>query len=511
MRLIYVLLCLLTFDAAHAQNAAIFNGDAVKILKEKLRFKTEKDIISGTIDPTAVATPGDTGSMFLRDNGVAYIKQDDGTTTNWFPLLVGPPVTAAFADYILVADPSIPAGAWQKKNIKKNGLSNSGFENGVIDWVTAGSCTIDTTAQIPLYNSQAHIDCGSSQNGTLTQDTTALTDLSGRLAKFTCKLDVSGSFLDFTMRTRANGSTSKSRQFFIGTAPDRQEVTIIDTIDGTSNGIQLELDNIVLQNSDAYIDDCYIEPLLDLDYELASAGSILTKDEDGESVWSTTISGTLNPVSNWESFTPSISNVTSTGANAEISGKVRTNGDTAEIQLFVNTGSTGSGSAGVVELTLPNSWIIDNTKIARTGFSGRYQINKTGTWYDSSAGPVYKTIYAYAESSTTISFAVEGTAAQLNGSNLGSNDQINITFDIPVVSLSSGTGAAVQNVALLSGRYKKSAAGGVSSGVVTVLDIDEKVHGNLDAHMASGVFTSPKDACYIVSAGAFSSLLLPSN
>ena len=42
-------------------------------------------IESNTVDPTTVATPGDTGSILTNSNGV-YWKSDDGTTTNWIPL-----------------------------------------------------------------------------------------------------------------------------------------------------------------------------------------------------------------------------------------------------------------------------------------------------------------------------------------------------------------------------------------------------------------------------------------
>lgn len=57
-------------------------GDSVKLLRDKLKFKTGRTIESGAVDPTSVATPGDQGSLFTNDTGV-YFKGDDGITTNW--------------------------------------------------------------------------------------------------------------------------------------------------------------------------------------------------------------------------------------------------------------------------------------------------------------------------------------------------------------------------------------------------------------------------------------------
>ena len=138
----FLLLFIISFSV-NAQKAAIFNGDSVKILKEKLKFKTEKTIESGSIDPSAVATPGDNGSLFLRDNGNLYVKQDDGMTTNWLPLSkVGSP-------WPVMAKGSI---------VTSNGSSNGEFTacaNGeILEWdsaETAGVKCGDKTV-VPALN-----------------------------------------------------------------------------------------------------------------------------------------------------------------------------------------------------------------------------------------------------------------------------------------------------------------------------------------------------------------------
>ncbi len=65
--------------------ASIFNGSAVKILKDILRFKTGAQIITGdSDDPTSVAKAGSISDLYLRDGTAeVYIKNDSGTTTNW--------------------------------------------------------------------------------------------------------------------------------------------------------------------------------------------------------------------------------------------------------------------------------------------------------------------------------------------------------------------------------------------------------------------------------------------
>lgn len=67
----------------------IFKGSFVKQLKDSLEFFTArtgsnvKFITNSTIDPTATAVDALAGSMLLDQSGNAYLKMDDGNTTNW--------------------------------------------------------------------------------------------------------------------------------------------------------------------------------------------------------------------------------------------------------------------------------------------------------------------------------------------------------------------------------------------------------------------------------------------
>lgn len=71
--------------------AALFNGSAVKILKDILRSKSGIEVITGDTDnPTSVAKNAPASSLYLR-SGTAevYVKSDAGSSTNWTLLSTG--------------------------------------------------------------------------------------------------------------------------------------------------------------------------------------------------------------------------------------------------------------------------------------------------------------------------------------------------------------------------------------------------------------------------------------
>ena len=68
-------------------NAVIFNGDYLKALKPKLKLGEAAYIETGSADPTTLSLTSPTGSLYLRSNGILYIKYDGGTTA-WAPALL---------------------------------------------------------------------------------------------------------------------------------------------------------------------------------------------------------------------------------------------------------------------------------------------------------------------------------------------------------------------------------------------------------------------------------------
>lgn len=68
-------------------SAVIFQGSAVKALKNEIKFFTAGSIQSGTVDPTSVAVSADSGSLYENTStGNVYKKNDNGSTTNWSQL-----------------------------------------------------------------------------------------------------------------------------------------------------------------------------------------------------------------------------------------------------------------------------------------------------------------------------------------------------------------------------------------------------------------------------------------
>lgn len=73
-------------NSAKAGPAVIFNGNAVKTLKQNISLNGVVSILSGTDDPTVVAKDAVKGSLYIRyggSGGLLYTKQDSGLTTNW--------------------------------------------------------------------------------------------------------------------------------------------------------------------------------------------------------------------------------------------------------------------------------------------------------------------------------------------------------------------------------------------------------------------------------------------
>lgn len=87
----------------------IFSGDSAKLLKPTLDLNANAKILSGSVDPTSVATSAPKGSIYLNTStGYTYRKTDAGSSTNWVAMGIGNPnsvfqnktasFTAAIAD-----------------------------------------------------------------------------------------------------------------------------------------------------------------------------------------------------------------------------------------------------------------------------------------------------------------------------------------------------------------------------------------------------------------------------
>lgn len=77
----------LAASSALAGDAVIFSGDYVKSLKAQFNLFDSAYILTGTADPSSVATTAPKGSIYLRQtaagDGLVYVKSDNGSSTNW--------------------------------------------------------------------------------------------------------------------------------------------------------------------------------------------------------------------------------------------------------------------------------------------------------------------------------------------------------------------------------------------------------------------------------------------
>lgn len=77
----------LLISYSYAGHAVIFNGNNIKALKNNYDLNHAAQILSGTVDPTSVATTAQKGSIYLNtSNSFVYKKNDNGSSTNWSAL-----------------------------------------------------------------------------------------------------------------------------------------------------------------------------------------------------------------------------------------------------------------------------------------------------------------------------------------------------------------------------------------------------------------------------------------
>jgi hypothetical protein len=98
-----------------AATSSIFQGIYAKLLKSNINLFNKAYILTGTADPTSVATDGPKGSLYLRQtasgSGQIYKKNDNGTTTNWEMLSANANNSSAYADLYDLSNATLPASA----------------------------------------------------------------------------------------------------------------------------------------------------------------------------------------------------------------------------------------------------------------------------------------------------------------------------------------------------------------------------------------------------------------
>lgn len=80
---------------ARAQSPWYYGAGKAVNLENAIEYKNKIKNIAGSLDPTAVAVNAPAGSLYESTNGKLYVKQDSGSSTNWFPIASGPAVVVA--------------------------------------------------------------------------------------------------------------------------------------------------------------------------------------------------------------------------------------------------------------------------------------------------------------------------------------------------------------------------------------------------------------------------------
>lgn len=83
--------------------ASIFNGTAVKLLKNILRFRGGVEVITNDTDnPTVVAKDAPQGSLYVQSGtGTVYLKLDNGSSTNWTQVITDSVAQTLYANQAL--------------------------------------------------------------------------------------------------------------------------------------------------------------------------------------------------------------------------------------------------------------------------------------------------------------------------------------------------------------------------------------------------------------------------
>lgn len=105
----YISLLLLVASPAWAASV-IFQGNSVKALKPNLNLFDAISLLTGSADPTSVATSAPIGSLYFRSTGQIYKKLDSGLSTNWTTSLV-PAASPGYSVSGTVGSPNVITAA----------------------------------------------------------------------------------------------------------------------------------------------------------------------------------------------------------------------------------------------------------------------------------------------------------------------------------------------------------------------------------------------------------------
>ena len=257
---------------AEAGKSTVYSGDYIKTLKDKLKLKDTANIETGTADPSSSAVDAPKGSLYLRQGttGEVYVKQDDGSSTNWEKVSVSPDLTSKLENIAEDTTPQLGGNLDVNGNsivsasngdivITPNGTGNIAFQDGSEGTIgdVWTSTTINGDGAWVAIPPPAHNDTTSLQGGTTSEyyhltsaEHTALTGLTAsRAVVSNGSGDLASATTTATEIGYVNGVTS---------AIQTQLNAKLDDFSGTTDNVIMRTDGTggdAVQESGISIDD----------------------------------------------------------------------------------------------------------------------------------------------------------------------------------------------------------------------------------------------------------------
>lgn len=123
-----------------------------------------------------------------------------------------------------------------------------------------------------------------------------------------------------------------------------------------------------------------------------------------------------------------LTNAISSGSFALTNGWWKRVGDSMEFVGEIHMGSTGSGSAGDLEVDLPSGYTIDTSKTGALAVRNSIGIMN---WFDAT-GSLRNTLHAFPATATSIKFIKQGESGNFQGSSLAASDQLGFRVVVPI-------------------------------------------------------------------------------
>lgn len=524
-------------------SAVIFSGTKVKTLKSTIDLNGGNDIISSTVDPTSSATSANPGSLLLNSStGKLYRKNDSGSSTNWTE--VGASGQAGI-NYILNPDAANGTTGWSTYKetdsvtfqdtgdtvtLNSHGIaagtaisfttitSTTGISTNTVYYVVnpttntfqvatsvgGSALALTTNGSGTMVRSIPKTGSGGSPNVTWTRDTT--TPLRGsadfNFTKGAANYMGEGVAYSFTI-DNADIAKPLSVTFdyeLISGTYTTGDLTVYLIADPSGTPVIIQPAGYQIQSATASTKMRHIAT-----FQTQASGTSYRLVMQVATVSASAYTFALDtiavgpqyasfgcPVTDWQSYTPTISTPSGSVTNYSSSAKYRRVGDSMEINGIITFSSTSAAFTGIV-VSVPSGFTIDSNK----AISFRYG---SGTVLD--AGVALYPLEVIQYTTTTVILYIENVTGTYGTDNnitntapitFNTNDSISFIFTVPITGWSSNvvmSSDAATNVVAL---YASGATNNISaSSVVTVLQIGSA------AIDTNGAWTSGSSANYTI-------------